>query len=471
MAGRPASRRVVGGGLSGLHYGLFSSIFITVAAVGGFIWQLTSVESIKAERDQFKSRLDEYGTPPDYYKAEAAARGSPVFVAIDDDRKKLAWLATSEPDAYASTVVQEVATLLGQVDQNHPNTINTNDSLIKVIRKLDQEANKQKRVSNDRQGKLEALQEENESLNVQIQGVKDDFQKQVDVQSARIAELQGEFESYKQDRDASIQRIEQEVAQADDQKRKIMEDARRRQKSLELALAKAANQVTMLQNKIQEIAPTTFDPDAILTKADGRIMRAIPGSDVVYINLGEDDRLKIGMGFEVYSQTRESTDRIRGKASVEVVSLTPATAECRVTRRETGRPIIENDIIVNISYERDRRPTFVIAGAFDLDYDGEVDSDGVEKIAGLIREWGGDVVSEFDETTDFVIIGASPSIPRIPAEARTRIVMGQIGGIMKELLAFRELITQASEVGVPVITQNQFLYLTGYAGGTSLAAR
>ena len=120
-----------------------------------------------------------------------------------------------------------------------------------------------------------------------------------------------------------------------------------------------------------------IDPYDILTKADGRVLRAIPGSDVIYINLGEKDRIKSGMTFEVFSPTGGRQRDVRGKASVEVTAALETTAECRVTRAVRGQPIVEGDVVVNIAYERDRLPRFVVRGEFDLNYDGTVDFDGI----------------------------------------------------------------------------------------------
>ena len=219
----------------------------------------------------------------------------------------------------------------------------------------------------------------------------------------------------------------------------------------------------MLRKQVDELKPSAFDPADILTKADGRILKAIPGSTVVYVNLGEDDGLKLGMGFQVFSPTRERGDSLRGKASLEVMALTPLTAECRITWNKPGRPIITGDIVVNISYERNRKPRFIVAGAFDMNYDGIPDFDGTEKITSMIQEWGGQVVDQLDNNIDFVVAGVPPS-SNPPAASDTDVVIEQKRALEAELLDFRDLITAAQETSVPVINQNQFLFLTGHVG-------
>lgn len=148
------------------------------------------------------------------------------------------------------------------------------------------------------------------------------------------------------------------------------------------------------------------------------------------------------------------------------------SAECRVTRRAPGQPIIEGDIIVNIAFERNRVPKFVIRGDFDLNYDGIIDFDGVEEVKSLIRQWGGQIADDLDESVDFVVIGLAPKPPTFgPEEQVSDVVRDQAQ--QRELMAsqFRALIEQAQKMYIPVITQNQFLFLTGYAGEATAVRR
>ena len=232
------------------------------------------------------------------------------------------------------------------------------------------------------------------------------------------------------------------------------------------------SKIAALQRQVKDLKPATFDPNAILRKADGRILRAVPGSDVVYINLGAADKVKVGQGFEVYSQTGETPATLRGKASVEVVTLMEETAECRITRRSPNAPIVEGDIVVNIAYERGRQPKFVVRGEFDLNYDGQIDFDGIEQITAIIRQWGGQVVPDLDETVDVVVIGVAPSVPTFHRDERVSdVVRDQAAQKEAQLARFRNLVDQAGKMYIPVITQNQFLFLTGYAGDAHLAYR
>jgi len=178
------------------------------------------------------------------------------------------------------------------------------------------------------------------------------------------------------------------------------------------------------------------------------------------------------MGFEVYSPTQEVSNDLRGKASIEVVTVMEDTSECRVTRRTALQPILEGDIAVNIAYERNRKPKFVVRGDFDLNYDGVIDYNGVEEATALIQQWGGQVVEDLDESVDYVVIGLPPSVPGAAAEERASdLTRAQAQQKELEKGRFRALVERAQKMFIPVITQNQFLYLIGHAGSTTVAPR
>ncbi len=466
-----APRRISGGGLTGLHYALIVFVILTVAALGAFIYTLTVVQGARDDAQRAIEQVRRYGDPPAYYQQEAQARSTRVFQVMDDDRKALATLVTGVPEHVAAHVQQQTDLLLQQVRLNHPNTINEGDALLTVVRNLDRKLTSANRDLRSRNDEVAKLQEQNRTLNASITGVKEDFASQIDALNNRLSEVSAEFTRTMEQKDEQLSGIESTAEQAREALTSAQQDWRLQEKQWDIERQSLDNRIATLREQLEQVKPTSFDPTEILTKADGRVLRAIPGSSTVYVNLGEADGIKIGMGFEVFSPTRERGDSLRGKASVEVVSLQAHTAECRVTRTTPGRPIIEQDIIVNISYERGRKPKFVIAGAFDLNYDGVQDFDGRERVAGMIREWGGQVADELDSTTDFVVVGAAPTAtPTVGGD--TDVVAAQKAAQEAEREEFQDLLTEARALSVPVINQSQFLFLTGYAGNQmSLAGR
>ena len=56
----------------------------------------------------------------------------------------------------------------------------------------------------------------------------------------------------------------------------------------ELEIATLNNRIETLRSQVDALKPSAFDPADILTKDDGRIRRAVPGTSVVSINLADD---------------------------------------------------------------------------------------------------------------------------------------------------------------------------------------
>jgi hypothetical protein len=194
---------------------------------------------------------------------------------------------------------------------------------------------------------------------------------------------------------------------------------------------------------------------------DGRILTAVPGDEVVYIDLGRNDRLVLGIAFAVYSADDGIPADGRAKARIEVVSIDEEAAECKIVGVAPNEIILEGDLIANPIYEPNRAVGFLVVGEFDLDHDGVLDADGAAAVESLIIEWGGTLSSEVTALTDFVVLGGAPRRPRplpegAPEQAeRHRMVLQVYDHYVKTAEAARTL-------AVPILTQEVFLNFLGY---------
>lgn len=462
MAGRPVAAR---GGLSGLHYGVITMTIVAVVCLVLFILQLTSNQSLKEAADTAKRQAERFGTPNSYYVDEANNRKTSVSAVVEDDRKRVAKLVAGTPEAVAVTIEAQGRELLAQVAADNPGLVNDGDTLFAVIKRMSAAARDAKGREAGLNVVANELQAEVSSLTAQLKSIRDEFESQVVALDKQARQAEEDKSKQLQKKDEQLGSLQGTLDAREQQLQKLRQDGSITERQKELEIARLTTQIADLRGQIQSLKPATFDPNAILTKSDGRILRAIPGSDIVYINLGEKDKAKVGMGFEVYSQTRETPKGLRGKASVEIINLLDGTSECRVTRSEPGQPIVEGDVVVNIAYERSRVPKFVVAGEFDLNYDGNPDFDGEDRIAAMIKQWGGQVVPELDESVDYVIIGTGPTVPTFgDGQVVSDVVRDQAQQRALEQSQFRALIDRARAMYIPVITQNQFLFLTGNAG-------
>ena len=468
MAGRPAPGRTGG---SGLLYGLIAFAILSVLFLALFIMQLTRVQAALDQVARAQSREKTNGSPPSYYATEAGNRRSTVFAVMDSEINELGRIITGHPDKVGPQTREYATKLVADLATRHSDLVRPNDSLAAALLRVSDALSKAEQATLDLTSKFDQAQAEVESLAAQQKTTREEFEGQAKSFGERLAEVEASRDKLLAEKDSQVEGLSASVDTATQELSTLKRDIQTAQRDSEFEQARLQKRLGDMQAQIRELKPSQFDRDAILKKADGRIMRAIPGSEVVYVNLGADDGAKVGLGLEVYSKTGELRDTVRGKASLEIVTVSDNVAECRVTRRTPGAPILEGDLVLNIAFERGRRPRFVLRGDFDLNYDGTIDPTGRETLEGLVRQWGGEPVEDLNESVDYLVVGTAPRIPVSPSGQLTDVVRDQ--QFQKELEAgkFAELVSTASQYSIPVITQNQFLFLTGYAGDTPISVR
>ncbi len=469
MAGRPVS---VSSGQSTMLYWVIVFAILMMASLGLFIFQLTNNKRLENDAQRATRDVNAFGRPPQYYSDEARNRNTNVFAVMTDNLKKVSGVVTGVPEDVGPMVVAKAEQAVKDIADRKPGAIGATDTLLVALAKLDGLHTDERDQAAAAQGRLRDLEAEKAALTEQLKSTRDAFEGQVATLREQLQQVEEEKTKSLGQKDEQLRDLQATLDAREQQLQKLKREGNAVVRDKDVEIGRLETVVGTLQEQIKSLKPSTFDPNAILTKADGRILRAVPGSDVVYVNLGAADKVKVGMGFEIYSQTREGSGGLRGKASMEVATVMEDTAECRVTRRTPGQPIIAGDYVVNIAYERNRKPKFVVQGEFDLDYDGIPDPDGVEQVANLIRQWGGQVVEELDQSVDFVVVGQSPGGPKFADDTiLTDVVRDQAR--RKELAGFQfvQLLDRAASMYVPVITQNQFLFLTGYAGEGTIVRR
>jgi hypothetical protein len=453
-------------------YGMITFVMMTVIFLGLFIWQLTDNKKLADEAAKKARQLRAIGSPSAYYSDEATARSSTAVDVMTDDLNRLATLIAGARDAVGRALEQEAARVLSEIETATNGTVNRNDTLLTALRKLNSAHSHQASEISELEKAVATLTTENETLSNGVKLARAEFEEQVAELSADLSRIETDKQESLAAKDEQLARTQQSAESTAEELNRFRVEKQRADRTTEVDLARKDKQIDDLQEKIAGLRPSGFDHRDILTKADGQVLRAIPGSDVVFLNIGSSDRIREGLTFEVYSTYGERSPDFRGKASIEVTAVTEDTAECRVTRRAPGRPIIEGDIVVNIAYERNRRPKFVIRGDFDLNYDGTIDWDGMDRVKSIVRDWGGQVVDDVDESTDFVVIGTGPQVPDVAGRRQMNVIFEDLVGTQaKKAAEFQDVIEMARTRNLPIVTQSQFLFLTGFAGREDVLSR
>ena len=296
---------------------------------------------------------------------------------------------------------------------------------------------------------------------------KNDFDTRLGELDERLSQIESDRAAYIAERDETIARIRQDVERERAQANVDLTAERQSNADLRRDLTELRKRFSAQQEKFGQ---TATGPEELTSarQTDGRILTAIPGDDVVYIDLGRANRLMLGLQFSVYPAETGIPADGRGKAQIEVVSIAPTSAECKIIRVADQETVLEGDLIANPVFDPNRPITFVTVGGFDLNRDGDYDRDGRDTIEAMITNWGGVIAEELTALTDFLIVGGGPPRPRIGRDAsaaqRTR-----NEALQQAFDEYMAVIESARSLAVPVMSQDVFLSFLGR--GTRMTQR
>ncbi len=271
--------------------------------------------------------------------------------------------------------------------------------------------------------------------------------------------------SYDQLKSVSKQTTDERVKNITDQKNSI--EAERYRLDNELLKTKAQLNSTRkrlenIQHQLENIMPSpsmdiaALNPDALIILVDNQ---------VVHLNIGSDDRVYRGLTFSIYDKGMPPPKDGKGKAEVEVFDVSKNVSIARITHSKLKRPIILGDIAANLIWDSNKTNLFVVAGQFDLDGDGLVEYDGVQKIETLIAKWGGRTAENISIDTDFVVLGKPPKAIKRPTLDDLELdptAMEKFEALKKKQDYYDRTKKQAQSLCMPVFNTERFLYFIGY---------
>jgi hypothetical protein len=391
--------------------------------------------------------------------------GGPTAVGLlEKARSQTALLATGEPSHDVSTVRANRDEILGRI--RGEGLVRNADSFedrsfheaLTMLYEAFKEENALRQAAEQRRDELDA---EVTDLVEGRAAERNDFDRRLTELGDQLAEVEAAHARFRDERNQKVAELESEF-----DARQAQTDADlTRQRQLRAAAQKEADEMekrfAAQQEKFGELM---IGPEELATarQPDGRILTAIPGDNVVYVDLGHKDRLTLGLQFAVYSaQTGIPADG-RAKGRIEVVSTSESSAECKILHVVGNEVILEGDLIANPVYDPSRPPSFLVVGEFDLDRDGSPDPAGLLAMESLITDWGGVVVNELTALTDFIVLGAAP---RRPVRMREPTAEEKKRADAQQRLwdAYMDTVSTARGLSVPVMTQEVFLNFLGYS--------
>ena len=317
---------------------------------------------------------------------------------------------------------------------------------------------------------------------INLQNINEDLHIDLEDATANIQQERQNYEAelnrFKEDLDSIRNRFEQLQAQMQESTEEQLqafqgkveaEQDRLRQKQLDLqdTEEKLAETDELLQSaltKLETIKPKP-DREAQAYQPDAKIVRIDSQNGIVYLDAGSRDHVYRGLTFAIYDRNKPIPEDGQGKAEIEVFQVSEQVSAARIIKSDKNNPVVSNDIVVNLIWDRDTPNRFVVIGDFDYNNDGVIDKDGAQRITELIQRWGGIVVDEVTVDTDFMVVGVEPAALRYPTQdeldmdpmAQQRYELS-----IKKVEEYNRLLEKAGNLGIPVFNQKRFMYLIGY---------
>jgi len=308
------------------------------------------------------------------------------------------------------------------------------------------------------ESRLADFSEERERMRADHQATIDSLNEQIEAIQRRADRYAREVEQAKQDMERRVASIrdnyEQQIADLESE----LEDAKNE-------LASKTDSIQTLQSKLNEIRVSASDEGAI---QDGEVLEILDDGSV-FIDLGRQDRVVLGMRFEVYGDItetrRDASGNIPpGKATIEVTRIDETTSRARAIRTTRGRAPVRGDILVNPIYDRNKTYSFFVFGDFDLDGVGGPTARETETVRSRIREWGGEIADEFRGDIDFLVVGVAPEEPGPLPPSPTGPQVRRHVEAQRFYSEYQDLINRAGNLSIPVLNQNRLFTLIGYYG-------
>ncbi|MFG0256466.1 MAG: hypothetical protein ACF8GE_01020, partial [Phycisphaerales bacterium JB043] len=311
-----------------------------------------------------------------------------------------------------------------------------------------------------------------------------------DAQEQLTAKTQ-ELDDLRAEQDAELARLESKIDQSvadvqeyrtsltttlDDNNERVEEirrNAAQTEDALNGRIAELEQEQLLLQSIVEELrserSGIAFSAEGEYALADGRVIGTQPSTNEIFVNLGRDNRLVVGMTFEVYDDTTAIRPDVEGnyplgKAAIEVIRINQGSSTCRVIRSNSRNPIVEGDIIANALYDPDKTYRFVVYGNFDTNRDEQATNQEAQNIIGVISEWGGLVESELSGSTDFLVLGERPVLPPEPSADSPLPVIQNYIRQKRSVEEYDRLFRVASQTSIPVLNQNRLYTMTGLTG-------
>jgi hypothetical protein len=461
---------------SAVFYALLTFVGLFVAATTVAVIYYVKAEKYRTEAARLQTNMSELANPQEWGnrgKIVGTKPGRKTYLGMMVDYlDKTVALITGGPveptsaEVKVGTAVKDVNETIKLVQQHIAEALDPNTTgLVPISQKL--------------KAKLDTTIDEKAAVTKEYQDLRSTFDAAIQEQRKKEQELLAEKDKYHQQvlditgKYDELQRLMEKTA--DERAQTLMaqlQQERDNLKNVNDQLLKTNADLAMTQDRmrraLEELEKIKPPPqrEALAYRPDGKVVLVDEQAGVVHLSIGTASRAYRGLTFSVYDRNAAIPKDGKGKAEIEIFSLERNISAARIVRCEKRNPIAQDDIVANLVWDSDRANVFVVAGEFDLNGDGSIDFDAVNKIRALIEKWGGSVADNVSAETDFVILGQAPLVPREPTlqdlEADPT-AKEKHQAALQNANHYKEVQNRAEALRIPIFKYDRFLYFIGYS--------
>jgi len=489
----PASRAqpTRGGGITTVHIMLivFVALWLVFTVLSVVLY--TGQEALVKAADDASKQADKY-----MKKSEAGrfqhfldqAGTSSLAKVLDDERIALVQLIGEDATVGAAAATKHAAERIRGVAQGLPGGVLNElqqDNLLQVITDMGVALKAQAQRAGEAEKSLKQVGDTLKQKEAEVASEQKKVQETRESLEKKYKNLEGQQTTFEEDKKKQLAVLQQRISKLRDEAEEQLVKAQGELRSAREQADRLRVELKQTQDQLTQFRPKLASMDLAM-RSDGRIVRATPGEDVVYIDLGQNDHLMRGLRFQVLSTAAHADANDPngvGKATIEVADILPTTSQCRIIKSSVSDPIVSGDPIFNVIYDRTRKYKFAIEGLFDLNGDGRRDSQDTDKIRAWVENWGGEVITipPFPaklekcqtcgqslrpenlglEKVDFLVLGECPPKPAKAGAGTKPEEREQIENDQKARDRYMTIEQQARELGLAILTQSQFLNFIG----------
>jgi hypothetical protein len=458
---------------------IFVGLFIVSTTIAVIYY--VKAEEYRAARDNLQNEIDNYATNNERQDVGrnigSRTSGMTWLGTMTDHLDNMVTLivggvaesTSAEVKANQANSETETAIELAQehIDIQDPNMM----GLVPVIERLTTELESTKNLQLETQKQLENLQKEFENSN----------KANIEKEQALLAEkekLMQDVEQakldYKNLQDLLRQSTQEQVKNLATQLQELTVVKETLEDKLNLKEAELAEARQVMRQAKAEVAKIVPGPDQEATayKPDGKIISVDNKAKVVHLNIGSNEHVYRGLTFTVYDRGTSIEENIEGKAEIKVFDIAETHSAAQIIDSELSKPILLDDIVANLIWDSSKTNVFVVTGDFDLEGDGTIDYNAIDRITAIIEKWGGRIDKNISIDTDFLLLGQPPHVPDRPTLEEQQLdptAMQKYEAALERLNRYTNMQERAQALWIPIFTYDKFLYLIGYQTQASQA--